>query len=239
MKITLATCFCSAALAFAAFGQDPTITPAPAAPSTPAVVPAPSVAPTVAAAVPTASPSLEQSLEEQIEKKVKRGLNITFGDDDDKDEAKAESRREKRRDSRHFNRDSDNDDSWLAIPIVGIIFLFIFATPVMIVGLIMYFSMSKSRAMHRTVRMMVEKGQEVPAALLNPPPAVRQRSDMRRGVVLVMIGVGLMIFFGATSDWDGGAWALGIIPFLIGCGYLLVWKLEEAKAVTDNLPPAS
>ena len=108
----------------------------------------------------------------------------------------------------------------------------------LVVGLIMFFSYWKARSLHKTVREMVAKGQEVPAALFaGPPPVVRARSDMRRGVVLVMVGVGMMIFFGAMDDWDGGAWALGIIPFLIGCGYLLVWKLEEAKAGTDNLPP--
>ncbi len=106
--------------------------------------------------------------------------------------------------------------------------------PVLIVGLIMYFSFSKSRNLNRTVRMMVEKGQPVPEALLNPPPAQRQRSDLRRGVVLAMIGIGVMAFLGAASDWEGGAWTLGLIPFLIGVGYLLVWKLDTKK---DNPPP--
>ena len=49
-----------------------------------------------------------------------------------------------------------------------------------------------------------------------------------------MVGVGLMVFFGAVNDWEGGAWALGVIPFLIGAGYLLVWKLEGNKHSTDN-----
>jgi len=97
------------------------------------------------------------------------------------------------------------------------------------VGLIMYFGFSKSRAMHKTVRMMVEKGQPVPEALLNPPPVVRQRSDLRRGVTLLMIGAGLIVFFGAVNDWEGGVWSLGIIPFLIGLGYLLVWRLDVRK----------
>ena len=105
---------------------------------------------------------------------------------------------------------------WIAIPIVLIVFIAIFGAPVMIVAVIMYFSFSKSRALHKTVRMMVEKGQPVPEALLNPPPVTRQRSDLRRGVVLLMVGAGLMIFFGACNDWEGGAWSLGIIPFLIG-----------------------
>jgi hypothetical protein len=90
--------------------------------------------------------------------------------------------------------------------------------------------------MHRTIRMMAEKGQPIPAALLAPPtPAVRQRSDVRRGIVLVMAGVGLMVCFGAWSDWEGGSWAIGVIPFVIGLGYLLVWKLEGGKK--NEIPP--
>ncbi|MEY2481175.1 MAG: hypothetical protein QOI04_2102 [Verrucomicrobiota bacterium] len=124
---------------------------------------------------------------------------------------------------------------WIAIPIVLIVFLAIFGTPVMIVATIMYFSFSKSRALHRTVRMMVEKGQPVPEALLNPPPVIRQRSDLRRGVVLLMIGLGLMVFFGAVNDWEGGAWSLGIVPFLIGAGYLLVWRLDVRRTDSSQL----
>src|SRR2546423_861910 len=75
------------------------------------------------------------------------------------------------------------------------------------------------------------------AALLAPPTrAVRQGSDMRRGIVLVMVGFGLMVCFGAWNDWEGGAWAIGVIPFVIGLGYLLVWKLEGGKK--NEIPPA-
>jgi ABC-type Mn2+/Zn2+ transport system permease subunit len=85
--------------------------------------------------------------------------------------------------------------------------------------------------------MMVEKGQPVPAELLAPATgAVRRRSDLRRGVIWAMIGLGLMIFFGAVNDWESGVWSLGLIPFLIGLGYVIVWKLETKK---DNPPPAS
>ena len=126
----------------------------------------------------------------------------------------------------------------MVVPLVAVVFLTIFGAPVLIVAVIMYFGFSRNRMMHKTVRMMVEKGQPVPAALLSPPaPAQAQRSDMRRGVVLVMVGLGIMVFLGAVNDWEGGAWAMGIIPFLIGAGYLLVWKLEGPKAKTDNPPP--
>jgi len=45
----------------------------------------------------------------------------------------------------------------------------------------------------------------------------------------MMVGLGIMIFFAAVNDWEGGAWSLGIIPFLVGVGYLLVWKLDARK----------
>jgi hypothetical protein len=51
---------------------------------------------------------------------------------------------------------------------------------------------------------------------------------------MTMIGIGTMIFFGAVSD--EGVWAIGIIPFLIGIGYLIVWKLEGPKE-PDKAPP--
>lgn len=235
MKITLVTCLCSAALAVTLFAQDPAASPAgntppdanisvPAAPITPS---APSVSP--ASATPGSS-ARGDDLESRIERKAKRGVSITFGDDDEK-------ARNGDGGHPHVNKSDFDDGALMAIPIVGIIFSTLFGAPVLVVGLIMFFSYWKARSLHRTVRMMVEKGQPVPEALFAPPNSpARVRSDMRRGVVLMMVGFGLMVFFGAVSDWDGGAWAIGIIPFLIGAGYLLVWKLEGHKPSTDNIP---
>jgi hypothetical protein len=158
------------------------------------------------------TPGTSDDIDSAIEKKIRKHFKISAD---------------------HTGIGSDSDVPWIAFPIVLIVFLSIFGAPVLIVAVIMYFSFSKTRALHRTVQMMVEKGQEVPVALLNPPPAQRQRSDLRRGVVLVMIGLGLMIFFAAANDWEGGAWSLGIIPFLIGAGYLLVWKLDARKENTS------
>jgi Domain of unknown function (DUF6249) len=126
----------------------------------------------------------------------------------------------------------------VAIPIVAIVFLSIFGAPVAIVVMIGIFSIIATRMRQRTIRMMVEKGQPVPAELLAPEVRhVRRRSDVRRGVVWTMVGLGLMIFFGAVNDWEGGVWSLGLIPFLIGLGYLIVWKLENKKDIPPP-PPA-
>ncbi len=171
--------------------------------ATATVAPSATMAPTTA---PTASPSTEDEFDSAIEKRIAKHFNIDLDGDSSHDFA--------------------HDDPWWIAVIVLIGCVTFFGTPVAIVAAIMYFSFSKSRAMHKTVRMMVEKGQPVPEALLNPPTVIRQRSDLRRGVVLLMVGTGLMVFFGACNDWEGGAWSLGIIPFLIGLGYLLVWRLD-------------
>ena len=217
MKTLPIVCVCLIVLATCAFGQN--------APTAPATSPTPGVS---AAASPTVSPSVEETLsdkiQQRIEKKFKGHHRITIDDKGVRDVRGIDS----------------GDIPEFVVPIVAITMLTVFGAPVLIVAAIMYFGFSKSRMMHRTVRMMVEKGQPVPAALLNPPPAQRQRSDMRRGVVLVMIGLGLMIFLAAVNGWDDGVWSIGIIPFLIGAGYLLVWKLEgrgDGSEKTSNPPP--
>ena len=197
---------CSLAVAISSFAQAPTASSLASTPSATATI------------SPTSTPA--SKIEQSIRKKQKKHFGFTIGDHEtDFDHGK-----------------SPEDIPAIVVPIVAITLLTVFGAPVLIVALIMYFSFSRSRALHRTVRMMVEKGQPVPEALLNPPPALRQRSDLRRGVVLTMIGIGLMVFLGAVNDWEGGSWTLGLIPFLIGAGYLIVWKLDTKK---DNPPPVS
>ena len=198
---------CSLAFALSSFAQAPTASPIANTPAATATISA------------TSTPA--SKIEQSIRKKQKKHFGFTIDDHDTDLDSLTHGK-------------SHDDIPALVVPIVAITLLTVFGAPVLIVGLIMYFSFSRQRALHRTVRMMVEKGQPVPEALLNPPPAHRQRSDLRRGVILTMIGVGLMAFFAAANDWEGGSWTLGLIPFLIGAGYLLVWKLDTKK---DNPPP--
>jgi hypothetical protein len=206
---TFTVCICSTVLALTALAQPPPPPPPPG--SSPTA--------TASASVGVSPVSLADKIHQKLDKKLKGHHGIVIDGDDV--------------DLGHIKSDDVPD---MVVPIVAISLLTIFGAPVLIVAFIMYFGFSKSRMQHRTVRMLAEKGQPIPPALLAPPtPTIRQRSDMRRGIVLVMVGVGLMICFGAWSDWEGGAWALGVIPFVIGLGYLLVWKLEGAKK--NEIPP--
>ncbi len=222
MKKLILLCICLVALAISLPGQTPTTSPI----ASPSAATAETTTTTATTATPTpttsASPSdLADRIHQKLEKKLrsKHGFTIDTGDKDD--DADLRKMRE-----------------FVAIPIVAIVFLSIFGAPVLIVIMIGIFALLGSRMRQRTIRMMVEKGQPVPAELLAPEVrAVRRRSDVRRGVVWTMVGLGLMIWLAAVNDWEGGAWSFGLIPFLIGLGYLIVWKLEGKKDIPPP-PPA-
>jgi hypothetical protein len=226
MKKLFLLCMCSLGLYGSLFPQAPTDTPT-ASPTATAVTAATAASASTPTAAPTAtsnsaSSDLADKIHRKLEKKLghKHGITIDAGDKDE-------------------DADLEKMRDFIAIPIVAIVFLSIFGAPVAIVVMIGIFSMIATRMRQRTIRMMVEKGQPVPAELLAPATrGIRRRSDVRRGVVWTMVGFGLMIWLAAVNDWEGGAWSFGLIPFLIGLGYLIVWKLENKKDIPPP-PPAS
>ena len=228
MKKLFLLCMCLLGLYGSLFPQTPSEAPI-ASPTAPTAATAGTAATSIAAPSSTAAPSATSSsassdLADKIHRKLEKKLGHKHGiviDTDKDDDADLEQMR-----------------NLVAIPIVAIVFLSIFGAPVAIVVMIGIFSMIATRMRQRTIRMMVEKGQPVPAELLAPATrGVRRRSDVRRGVVWTMVGFGLMIWLAAVNDWEGGAWSFGLIPFLIGLGYLIVWKLENKKDIPPP-PPA-
>jgi hypothetical protein len=229
MKKLFLLCICSLGLYGSLFPQTPTGTPIAsptAATAATAATASTSVAVPASTAVPSAtSNSVSSDLADRIHRKLEKKLGhkhgIIIDGDKDIDEVGA-----------------SKDIPTMVIPLVAIVFLTIFGAPVLIVMLIGVIALIGSRMRQRTIRMMVEKGQPVPAELLAPEVRrVRRRSDVRRGVVWTMVGLGLMIWLAAVNDWEGGAWSFGLIPFLIGLGYLIVWKLENKKDIPPP-PPA-
>jgi Domain of unknown function (DUF6249) len=218
MKKLILLCICLVALAISLPGQTPTTSPI-ASPTAAATTTTATTATPITAT--SASPS---DLADRIHQKLQRKFHGKHGIIIDGS-------------AKHEDTDLETVRDF-AIPIVAIVFLSIFGAPVLIVILIGMFAVAASRNRQRTIRMMVERGQPVPAELLAPEVRhVRRRSDVRRGVVWTMVGLGLMIWLGAVNDWEGGAWSFGLIPFLIGLGYLIVWKLEGKKDVPPP-PPA-
>lgn len=86
----------------------------------------------------------------------------------------------------------------------------------------------RDRLRHETLRAMIEKGSEIPPGLLET--AKPHTSDLRRGLILLGAGVGLAAFIALSPIKAPGVWSLGLIPILIGAGYLVAHKLEPQKA---------
>ena len=230
MKKLFLLCMCSLGLYGSLFPQTPTGTPI-ASPTAPTAATAATSATSIAAPASTAAPSATSSsvstdLADRIHRKLEKKLGHKHGIIIEGD-----------KDGDHVG--SSEDIPAMVIPLVAIVFMTIFGAPVLIVMLIGVIALIGSRMRQRTIRMMVEKGQPVPAELLAPEVRrVRRRSDVRRGVIWTMVGLGLIIWLAAVNDWEGGAWSFGLIPFLIGLGYLIVWKLENKKDIPPP-PPAS
>src|SRR6266496_1628957 len=158
-------CICATALAGSLFAQVPTESPIASPTAATAATAATSIAAPASTAAPSAtSSSTSSDLADRIHRKLEKKLGHKHGiiiDAEDKD-------------GDHIGASKDIPAE--IIPLVGIVFLSIFGAPVLIVILIGMFALLVSRSRQRTIRMLVEKGQPVPAELLAPATrAVRQR----------------------------------------------------------------
>ena len=96
--------------------------------------------------------------------------------------------------------------------------------PVTLVGLILWYKSRRNQLLHETALKLVESGQPVPPALFADQSG--QYSNLRYGVVLTMLGLGICL---ALFLCGMRFWAFGIIPMFMGVGYLIVWKLEGGE----------
>ncbi len=109
--------------------------------------------------------------------------------------------------------------------------ILVFGTPIVIVIAILVHRARRTRAIHETVLRLAEKGLPIPPEIFadrqwHPDEA---RSSLQKGVILVAVGIGLIGFFLTLSDRHA-PWGVGIIPLLIGAGYLVVWRIEGRRA---------
>ena len=89
----------------------------------------------------------------------------------------------------------------------------------------------------------LEKGQTVPPDLFADPK--KQHNPLNNGIICIAVGIGLSLFFIALSAFifqmDGNASSVflamssvGIIPFLIGVAFLIIYYIEKKNSTTEN-----
>ena len=136
----------------------------------------------------------------------------------------------------------------MVIAIVSVVFL----SPVLAIGLILWYRMRKARMLNETMLKLAEKGIVPPAEAMNAlaggkqaavlssaaaaplyeqAKQIRRRaawSDLRKGVILGGIGLGLTLW--SVLD-DRSPNSVGLVLLFVGIGYIVLWWFEERQLV--------
>jgi hypothetical protein len=154
---------------------------------------------------------------------------------------------------------SGNPPRWVA-PLAFLAVSLFFLVPLAAVALVIWYKMRRTRMLNETLLKYAEKGIAPPpealsalggsaaVAAMEATPAsspiyeqakaVRRRaawSDLRKGVVMGTIGLGLTLF--SMFD-DGSPNAIGLVLLFVGVGYGVLWYLEErqGRGMPRDLP---
>jgi len=140
-------------------------------------------------------------------------------------------------------------DPWLATMVIGVVFV-VFLTPILLVALVVWYKMRKSRLQNETMVRLAERGVLPPAEVMQAvgtgragtaiaaaaAPLTEQArvlrkaaawSDLRKGVL--MGAIGLATTFYSMLD-DGSANWLGLALLFVGIGYCALWYFEDRQA---------
>ena len=107
----------------------------------------------------------------------------------------------------------------------------LFLGPTLIVLIYFRYRHLQAQARYATLVQLAEKGVELATHMLAEPRLAY--SERRRALVLISAGLGLMVMFVALpGHFDNGLsvgslWGLGLLPLMIGLGYLASWWLNR------------
>jgi len=113
----------------------------------------------------------------------------------------------------------------MAIAIVSI--LVSFGLPVLIVAITLFYKLRREQMIHDTIARLAEKGLPVPPELLARPAQAPGIRDLRSGLILLGVGIGIVVFFLQVAPDN---WAIGLIPGLIGVAFLITWAVDRKPA---------
>lgn len=112
--------------------------------------------------------------------------------------------------------------------------LVVMSAPVLIVLILLIYRYKQTQARYRTLLELADKGVGLPPQLLVEPQL--PYSERRRALVLIGAGLGLMAMcLALPGQADDGMsvsslWGVGLLPLMIGLGYLVSWWLNRQDA---------
>lgn len=116
--------------------------------------------------------------------------------------------------------------------------LFVVALPLAIIVLTLRFLRQQTEARYRTLLQLAEKGVDLPLDVL--AERGRPQDDRRRAIILLSGGLGLILCLLALPVQTeqghriGEIWGIGLLPVMMGLGYLLNWWLETRAGASDG-----
>jgi len=231
--VPLVTPLVTPAYAQAAAGNDA------AGASTPAAAPAPP-------AIESPPALLEPPSSPTAARKGHATLGITMDDDDDKITVSGLGSTHEYDSFSEFVHQSP----WVA----GFFFLAVllfFLVPLLVIVLVLWYKMRKTRMLNETMLKLAERGVVPPAEAMDAIGASRPQaamasgpttgalyaravdvrarrvwSDLRRGIVLTAVGLAVQTC--STID-DGEVNGVGLVLLFLGIGYIVLWYFEDRR----------
>ena len=143
--------------------------------------------------------------------------------------------------------------------IAGLFFLgtlLVFLVPLLVIILVLWYKMRKTRMLNETMLKLAEKGVVPPAEAMDAIGATRPQaameagsttgalyararsirarnvwSDLRRGIILVAVGLAVQT---CSMFENGEASGIGLVLLFLGIGYVVLWYFEDRR---DPVPP--
>ena len=145
---------------------------------------------------------------------------------------------------------------WIAGVVFFVTFL-VFLTPILIIALVIWYKMRKTRMLNETMIRLAEKGVVPPAeafgavaggsAGMQASPAtaplyqqakeMRRKavwSDLRKGIILGAVGLGFTFY--SMLD-DGSPNFVGLVLLFVGLAYVVLWYFEDRQGPAASVPP--
>jgi hypothetical protein len=120
---------------------------------------------------------------------------------------------------------------WMGMVIAVVAIVFVFGMPIVIVLAALRQRTVRQKLINEVVLKLADKGQPIPPELF--AEAVRERSDLRRSVLWMAVGAGIVLWGACSLDTD--TIGFGFIPFMIGLGFFVAARLDQKQKDANKI----